>query len=268
MARRIDPRSTPYLRALFYGIPGSTKTRTVGTACLDKRSAPVLWLDAAGNPISIREYDPGPDIIKIEELKDLNDPYVWIKAGQPKDHPFCKQFQLEPPYRTLVVDQITDVQRISYELVTNNKEGGPGDIPKPHQIQHFLGIMGQMVKFAKLYYDLPLHVIMTAQEKSEKDDITGVVRNAPLLWGQSDVEVPGYAYLVARLVHRAVVSPAIMKVVEDSAGGEAEKIASVAFFLPSGKYVAKDQYGALGPYMANPTISKMLDLIWPETKNG
>lgn len=267
MAKRTDPRDIPYLRALFYGIPGSTKTRTVGTACLDPRSAPVLWLDAAGNPISIREYDPGPDIIKIEELKDLNDPYVWIKQGQPKDHPFCKQFNLNPPYKTLVVDQITDVQRISYELVTGNTTGGPGDLLKPHQIQHFLGILNQMIRFVKLYYDLPIHVIMTALEKNERDDMTGMVRSAPLLWGQSDTEVPGYAYLVGRLVHRAVVSSGLLKVLEDSADEQAQEIASVAFFLPSGKYVAKDQYGALGSYMANPTITKMLDKIWPKTKS-
>jgi hypothetical protein len=268
MAKRTDPRDTPYLRALFYGIPGSTKTRTAGTACLDPRSAPVLWLDAAGNPISIRTFEPAPHIIKIEELKDLNDPYTWIKMGQPKDHPFCKQFNLTPPYKTLVVDQLSDVQRISYELVTGNQGGGPGDIPKPHELRHFLAILGQMVKFVKLYFDLPIHVIMTALEKSERDDITGMTRSAPLLWGQSDTEVPGYAYLVARLVHRAAASPAVLKVVEDSAGGDAGKITSVALFLPSGKYVAKDQYGALGPYMSDPTITKMLDLIWPATKSG
>ncbi len=109
---------------------------------------------------------------------------------------------------------------------------------------------------------------MTAQEKNEKDDVTGIVRSAPLLWGQSDTEVPGYAYLVSRLVHRAAASGAIMKVVEDAAGPEAKNITSVALFLPSGKYVAKDQYGSLGPFMTDPTITKMLDLIWPESKGG
>ena len=38
MAKRNVNLSNPYLRILFYGDPGSTKTRTSGTACLDERT--------------------------------------------------------------------------------------------------------------------------------------------------------------------------------------------------------------------------------------
>lgn len=260
MAKRSDPFESPYLRLLLYGIPGSLKTRTAGTACLDERTSPVLWLDAAGNPVSIRDYPEHPDIIMVEELKDLNDPYNWIREGQPANHPFVKRFNLRPPYKCLVVDQITDVQRLSYNLVTGNTTTGPGDIPKAHQIQHFMGILNQMVNFAKSYYSLPLHVIMTAQEKTETDTTTGLTRNAPLLWGQADTEVPGYANVVARMVHRAVTKTALLKVIEDAT---LEKVIDgVALFLPSGKYVAKDQFGRLGSYIVDPTVTKMLDLIY------
>ncbi len=123
----------------------------------------------------------------------------------------------------------------------------------------------QMVRFSYLFYGLPMHVIINCQEKAEKDEATGAIHYAPLLWGQSDVEVGSYAFLVARLVHRAVLSNAQLKTLEDPAQKESgAKITSVALFTPTGKYDAKDQYHMGIDFMADPTMTKMLDLIWPD----
>jgi hypothetical protein len=260
MARRVTIPDYPYLRLLFYGKPGSTKTRTAASASLDERTAPVLMLNAAGNPLSIRDYDPAPTIIDLEELADVNAPYDWIRGGQKENHPFCKKFELEPPYKTLIVDQLTDLQRMSFAHVTGSKNIGPGDYPQRVQRQHFGSVLSQMVNFAKLYFSLPIHVIMTALEKTTVNDMTGAVTYSPLLWGQSDTEVPGYSYVVARLVHRSQVSKNVLKIVEDAD----KNTVSVAFFIPGGTFYAKDQYGALGTYMADPSIARMVDLIYPE----
>jgi hypothetical protein len=128
--------------------------------------------------------------------------------------------------------------------------------------QHFGAVLAQMVNFARLFFGLPMHVIVTSLEKEERDEATGSVTYAPLLWGQSDTEVGGYAYVVARLVHRAALTPSILRVVEDPAQvKQGEKLTSVALFQPSGKYVAKDQYGCLGALMTDPSITKMMNLI-------
>lgn len=258
MAERVELGDTPYLRLLLYGKPGSTKTRTASTAALDERTAPALMLEAAGNPISIRDYPQKPDIIRIDQLKDLNAPYDWIRRGQPEGHSLVKKFDLNPPYKTLIVDQLTDVQRMSFSEVSGNKELDPGSHPQRVQRQHFGAVLGQMVNFAKLYYSLPLHVIMTALEKTTVNEMTGAVSYSPLLWGQSDTEVPGYAYVVARLVHRTLVKARTLKMMEDATSDTV----SVAFFVPSGTFLAKDQYGALGIAMADPTVPKMVDLIY------
>ena len=242
----------PYLRLLLYGKPGSTKTRTSGTAALCKHTEPVLWLNASGNPVSIRDYEKHPDIIDIERLKDLNDPYNWIMQGQDPKAEFAKKFELRPPYKALVVDQITDVQRMSYAMATGNQKMLPGDTPKPHQIQQFQMILGQTVNFAKLYFELPLHVIMTALEKDATDKV-GNVYHSPMLIGQSSTEVPGYATIVGRLQHVKAAKPNVAK-------SSKAKI-SVGHFTEALSHHAKDNFGRLPSVMGDPTICDILDLI-------
>ncbi len=261
MASRVDVSASPFLRILLYGVPGSTKTRTAATAALDERLAPALILNAAGNPIAIRDYDPLPDVINIDELKDVNAPYDWIMNGQKENHPFCEEFELTPPYKTLIVDQLTDVQRMSFALVTGNTKLAPGTHPTRSGFQQFGAVLGQMVNFAKLYFSLPIHTIMTCLEQGKKNEATGSINYSPLLWGQSNIEVPGYAYVVARLVHRSRLKTRVLKVMEDADANTT----SVAFFVPSGAYIAKDQYGALGQWMVDPSIPKMYDKIYPNS---
>jgi hypothetical protein len=263
-----DDLRTPYLKLMLYGQPGSTKTRTSGTAALDERSAPCLMLSSAGNPESIKDYDPLPDIIVMEELKDYNLWYEWLSMGQPADKKIVEEFDLHPPYKSLVIDGMTEIQRFSFDVVIGNKDKvGPGDIPAAAQIQHFGRVLGQMVTFTRLFFALPMHVIITSLERVDNDQNTGGFEYKPLLWGQSAGEVPGYALAVARLVHRARIDYKMTKAItEASASGILEDTltqdtTAVALFKPSGKYVAKDQYGSIGAFMLDPTVAKILDRI-------
>lgn len=259
MAKRMLLEKDEYLKILLYGQPGSTKTRTACTAALDPRMSPVLMLEQGGNPLSIREYEKLPDIIHIEKLEEYNPFYEWLAAGQPPDAPIVKLFDLKPPYKTVIIDSITEVQRYSFNIVTGNTKAGPGTIPASTEIQHFNKVLGQMVTFARLFFGLPnMHVILTSLEREDRDEATGVIMYKPLLWGQSGGEVAGYAYLVGRLVHRARLAGKELRLVEDAIS---EKTISVALFQPTGKYVAKDQYGCMGAYMADPSMTKLLNLL-------
>ena len=257
--RAFDSKKETYLKLLLYGLPGSLKTRTSATAAWDERSSPSLMLEAGGNPISLSDYEKRPDIIHMETLEDFNLPYNWLAAGQNPDDPFCKKFGLQPPYKSLIIDSITETQRMSFNTVTGSTNVGPGSFSQRVQRQHFGQVLSQMINLAKLFYALPMHVILTSLEKANKDEITGSITYAPLLWGQSDTEVGGYAYAVGRMCHRAALPAKTIKIVEDASEGE---ITAVALFKPSGKYVAKDQYGKFGDYMVDPSIPKMLDLIY------
>lgn len=263
--RATNPSEIQWLKLLLYGDPGSTKTRTAATAAQDPRTAPALLIDIGGNPISIRDYDKRPDIISIDALTDLNLIYSWLKGGQVttaefmqanKKVNFVETMQLHPPYKTLIIDGVTDLQRFSFGLVTGNDSTGPGDLPNETKRPHFNAVLGQMVKIARMFYDLPMHVIMTALEHSDKDATTELITYRPLLLGQSASEVAGYAYVVGRLVHRTRIADKI-GFAEDAIGKTAT---SIALFKPSGKYVAKDQTGRLGSYMIDPSMTKIMDL--------
>lgn len=267
MAHRIErvDLNSPYVKMLFYGQPGSLKTRTVGTAALDERTFPCLWLDSGGNPVSIRDYDQLPDIISISKLDEYNPIYEWLSVGQPIDHQFVRDFELNPPYKSLVIDGITETQRMSFAKVIGNLKAGPGTIQASAEIQHFNKVLGQMVTFANLFYSLPMHVFMTSLERENQDQVTGLITYKPLLWGQSAGEVPGYAYTVARMMHRAKMSNKEKRATAITEDPDGENVSGVAFFMPSGKFMAKDQTGSLPPFMFDPTVTKMLDLIMAGT---
>jgi hypothetical protein len=254
----VDPKDNPFLRIMFYGKPGSTKTRTVGTAAFDERTSPALMLSAGGNPLAIRDYDPQPVILEMETLGDFNDPYEWLSEGQPTKHKLGKLLERTDGelFKSVLVDGLTEVQRLSFE--GQKGKVGPGSFPAKVERQHFYNTLNQMVNFARLYFALPIHVFMTSLEKENVDGVGGGIQRAPLLWGQSDTEVGAYAYVVGRLVHRAVLEKGLLMKMEEVTD---EEITSVALFKPTGKYVAKDQYFRLGNYMVDPNVPDMLDLI-------
>jgi len=258
--RRVKDIDSPYLKALFYGQAGSTKTRTMGTAAFDERTAPVLWLDMGGNPFSIRDYEKKPDILALESLEELNPIYEWLVAGQP-DSKVVEELELSPPYKTIVIDGVTEVQRRAFARATGAAQDKPGDEVPSSTRQHFGRVLGYMVNFARLFYSLDMHVMISSLEREDKDEMTGAISYKPLLWGQSSGEVAGYAFLVARLLHRTRVEKKILRAAEDTITADST---SVALFQPSGKYIAKDQYGKLPPFMADPTIPRIMDLIYGE----
>lgn len=258
MAKRTNLDDTTYLRWLLYGLPGSTKTRTLASACNDERTAPVLWLNSGGNPESMIDI-ARPDVITIDKLSDHNAIYDFLVTGQSPIHEVSKLFQLNPPYKSVVVDGITETQRQSFAFVTDSMNVGPGSFPKSIEIQHFNKVLGQMVNFARLYFSLPMHVMMTSQEREDKDDSTGEYRFKPLLWGQSAGEVPGWARLVSRMMHVTRLDNKAKQTYRE----EIEGAISAALFVPSSKWVAKDQYGGkMPPVMVNPSVTKVLDLIY------
>lgn len=232
---------SPTLKLLVYGDSGSGKTHLIGTFQECPETSPVLVLNARGQPVTLRHFDPPPLVLDLESMKDFNVPYQWIKAGQPWEPvekaattdkvaswggvdptPFLKAIWnyfdsvcgnpgteelMETgrsgtfKFKTAAVDSITQVQRIALDAIVGNVDALPGDDLKPTQIQHWGAALGQLTKLADLYYQLPINVILTALTRRDTIQAMGLTLFCPFIWGQSSLEVPSHAEIVGRLIN-------------------------------------------------------------------
>lgn len=265
--KRVLPSKRSKLRLLLYGKPGSCKTTLAGTAGLDPRSAPVLWIDAGGNPISLAHLrQPAIDVLQIDTIGDLQEIYKWLAAGQPERDPFPKINQLKPGYKTVVIDGITHTQRLSFDAITGAANLMPGAMPPLEQWPHFRQVLGQMILIASKFYTLDMHVIITALEHNDIRPIAigekeVYVYREPALAGASVDQFPGWAFNVGRMAQASTFDPTILKSIKG------EGAYSVVQFRPSRYVDAKDQH-RLGDYIADPTIAKFLDIIDRKPEGG
>jgi len=249
----------PGLKLMLYGAAGSTKTRTAATAAADPRTSPCLMLEMGGNPVSIRQYEKKPDVISCDALDDFNPFYNWLAGGQKLNDPIVGALGLHPPYKCVIIDGMTEVQRYAFAIVTGAKDTKPGTIPATAEIQHFNKTLGLMINFARLFIKLPLHVIITSLE-AEKPNSQGTNNFRPLLWGQAAGEVAGFPYMVMRLVHRTRLDAKTLASFDEPLDPKAP-IVSVGLLKQAGTYYAKDQYGTGLTQIIEPSITKILDAI-------
>lgn len=223
------------LKALIYGDSGSGKTTLVGSAMKHPKMAPVLVLNARGQPISLATLDPPPLVVEIESFKDFNIPYEWFIDGQERGAYFQEQL-VNPPnapthkqrlstgrggrgmkefailcadyldrwgfdkFNTVAVDSITHTQRKAIAQATGQGGVAPGTTPKPTEIQHWGSVLRMMANLTDLYFRLDVNVIMTALTRRDTLESMGLTLFCPFLWGQSSLEVPSHAEIVGRLV--------------------------------------------------------------------
>lgn len=271
-----SPEQAQTLKYFLYGDPGGGKTTHIATAMDDPRTSPMLLLNCGGNPDSLRFRSTLPTIVTIELVSELNPFYDWLYAGQPTgplDLPARAKeklgLTLTPPYRSVGIDGATELQRIIMDENLGNKGKSPGDSLKSAQIQDWGRVLQQVTYLTRLFYGLAesrpaadgitiipgISILITALEKIDQDQLTGVMSYGPGLWGQSRAEVPAYSLLTSRLVRRNKLTQAMITETGEAYG--------VAFFDQLGKFLAKDQYGGKLPgYMANPTISKIMTAIY------
>lgn len=264
MAKRVQPAEQAKLqklKILFYGWPGSRKTRTSATACLVPELSPVLWLDARGNPESIRTFEEQPDIIRVEALEDFNDPFIWILKGQPPKDKFAMDFGLtRGPYKTIVIDQLTDVQLMMFSKKQSPNGTLPGTLANKREWDDYNTVLYTMWNFAKEYFSLAerglVNVIMTAQELAGEEG--GASRARPYLEGKSSIMVSSYASVIGRLMDADQLPTNSRKAIEKANPGE-EGFDYIVAFTRTAAFEAKDQVGGLPSVMPNPTLGKMIE---------
>lgn len=268
MATLLDPMDNKFLKILLYGQPGSTKTRTAATAEWDERTAPALHFDIGGNTLVLRDYKKRPRLIRVDKLTDLKAFYDWLKAGQPtggSNATMIEMFKLTPPYQTVIIDGVTDIQRVVMNQASGQPDIAPGAIPANMELRHFNSTLRAMTNFANLFFKLDMHVIITALERREKVG-EDMMYFSPLLLGQSAMEVCGYAYIVGRCMAAERMPIVDRKDLERAAkAANVPMPRSMVYFNATWAQMAKDQAGLGVASMADPTLTKMLDLIEKNT---
>ena len=258
--RKLNLDDALFFKLMGYGLPGSGKTRFCGSAAMDDRTAPVLHIDAAGNPLVLRKNEARPDILRLTNLKELNHIYTFLAQGQDASHPLVREHGLRTDYKSVVFDGVTEIQRFGFGQLTGSERLGPGEMPKGVEIQQFGSSLRMMTNFAQKFFELDMHVFITALEREDQDNTTGMISYKPLLSGQTAGEVPGYAYVLARFAHVGRVQRRDLKDVNSTLADVADST-NIMFLKPTERIMAKDQLGIGSDYMFDPTVTKVFDAL-------
>jgi hypothetical protein len=246
------------LKLLVYGAAGAGKTTFCGSAALDPRTAPVFWVNAFGNPQSLRRQQTLPAaIVDLGNPNELEQIYRFFADGQPDGSPFLKATNGEK-YKTLVFDGFSALQDDVFNIILQGGKRRPGSIPPKPTYNHW----GELLRFGNewgaAFYKLDgLHVITTAIEEDlilENDMVQKPIY--PLIQGKSRKMVPSFALGVYRIAtthtERGLTQGAQF---------------NALFTRETRKMYAKDQH-LIDPskltkdgVMLDPTITKLLDAI-------
>lgn len=212
------------IKALIYAKSGYGKTYLASTA-----PSPII-LSAESGVLSLREFDL--PMINIKTIKDLYDVYTWAISSHE-----AKQFE------TLYLDSLTEIG----EVVLANAKNQSKD-PR----QAYGKLLDDMIPLIKSYRDIPnKHVIMTAKQEMNKDELSGLISNGPMMPGSKmGQQLP---YLFDEVFRLGV--------------GETEQKVKYRYIqtVPDSQYEAKDRSGVLDP-IERPDLKFIINKILTKTK--
>jgi hypothetical protein len=199
----------PRLVMLVYGPPGCGKTTFGASFNLDPRTGPALLVDMSGRPETVKYVDPSLRVLRLEDVKEINQVYSFLNLGQADDHPLRKA--LDPPlkpgekFKTVVLDTFTEYQQyeMAYLFAGQRQIGMVKDlteVPAAKGVRDWGLVAPNTIIPCQAFCDLPVNVVMTLQEFTQIDIAAGTTRRRPRLAGQAMDIVPQYFNMQAVMV--------------------------------------------------------------------
>lgn len=250
------PEHTSYLNMLVYGMSGTGKTFTCGTAEKWAGSSPCLFIDVEGGALTLHDEVPEIDVVRPQNWAELQDVYNFLRNENTK-------------YKSVVVDSLTEVQRaisMAGLLGDTDEEGNYSDLERstPPTRQDWLRTGSQLRNFIRAFRDLSylkdedrrMHVIFTALEKLDEKKQTVCVQ----LPGVLGLEAGAYVDVLGRLT--------VVEKEDPDTGRKIQKrhlLVSEYTSEDGIKFLAKNRGGRLGLQVWEPTVEKLLG-VWTEKK--
>jgi hypothetical protein len=264
-----------YFKGLFFGVPGSGKTRLSYSSTLVPKMTHVLGFNLSGNPVSIRDYPADKyTIINLEAASNttqientLGDAYDFLTKDNKFERfnsRFAQTFNITQRINTIVFDSLTDLNRVASQELAHINDNRFGKIPvTQNEIQDFNKLHSYLHQFCRELYSLEYHVIVTCLEMY--DEKTNSFQIA--LTGKSSAQIPSYPYFVGRLSVWSKTNPLDKKDIARDiklTGDDVKEVEVVLQSRPSMKVnPVKNQYvksTAENGYMTNPTMQDVLEL--------
>jgi len=228
-----ETQGANFLKMVIYGASGTGKTVFGSTA------PKPIFLDAEAGLLSIAEKKI--DSIKIEKFSDIQDAFMFLKAG---GH----------GYETVIIDSLTEIQKKSMDTILEKDSKVKDDKP---QIHHWGMNIEQIMRLCRNFRDLPMNVIFIALEAQEKNEETGIITKTLALQGKSlPQQIMGFVDLVGYIEAREVGKK------DNSLEKE---IVRAIRFQPSLSVNAKDRSGKLDIWEW-PNFSALYDKVFKKAE--
>jgi len=179
----IKPAESRYAKVLIHGPMGNGKTRLLGTAQLDPRSTPALFLNYEGGEQTLSGLDI--DMVNINNQEDFHKVYVELLHGT--------------KYKSICIDSISEVE--FGDLMDIVDEAHSRRQPKEQDLIQ-QGDYGKghvrLQKFVRQFRDLPYHVFMSAGSQDAMEPRVGMIKK-PQLTGKMADQIPAILDVVGYL---------------------------------------------------------------------
>jgi len=180
------------INLLLYGEAGVGKTWLAGSASAVPTMRKVLYLDAEGGAVTLREW-PDVEMLRCTQWDDYTRVYHALKAG---GH----------DYQTVVLDSLSEINEQNRERVMQEmkldpeNEGRDEDVPS---LREWGKMQVRLLRLIRNYRDLPMNVIFIAHAERVKLN-TGKQKWMPLLNGKTQMKVPQIPDLVFFMYNQEV----------------------------------------------------------------